>query len=110
MTNELLSTILFIVGLVISTIIIYITTKLLGQKEGIGRAFVTALIGTLVYFVVYFIFGNGVIAAVVGGIIWLIALRALYNIGWLKAFIIAVIVWIAATIIGFLLPTVPGPL
>jgi hypothetical protein len=110
MTNELLSTILFIVGLVISTIIIYITTKLLGQKEGIGRAFVTALIGTLVYFVVYFIFGNGLIAAVVGGIIWLIALRALYNIGWLKAFIIAVIVWIAATIIGFLLPTVPGPL
>jgi hypothetical protein len=110
MTNELLSAILFIVGLVISTIIIYITTKLLGQKEGIGRAFVTALIGTLVYFVVYFIFGNGVIAAVVGGIIWLIALRALYNIGWLKAFIIAVIVWIAATIIGFLLPTVPGPL
>jgi hypothetical protein len=110
MANELLSAILFIVGLVISTIIIYITTKLLGQKEGIGRAFVTALIGTLVYFVVYFIFGNGVIAAVVGGIIWLIALRALYNIGWLKAFIIAVIVWIAATIIGFLLPTVPGPL
>jgi L-lactate permease len=110
MTNELLSTILFIVGLVISTIIIYITTKLLGQKEGIGRAFVTALICTLVYFVVYFIFGNGLIAAVVGGIIWLIALRALYNIGWLKAFIIAVIVWIAATIIGFLLPTVPGPL
>jgi hypothetical protein len=110
MTNELLSAILFIVGLVISTIIIYITTKLLGQKEGIGRAFVTALIGTLVYFVVYFIFGNGLIAAVVGGIIWLIALRALYDIGWLKAFIIAVIVWIAATIIGFLLPTVPGPL
>jgi hypothetical protein len=59
---------------------------------------------------VYFIFGNGLIAAVVDGIIWLIALRALYNIGWLKAFIIAVIVWIAATIIGFLLPTVPGPL
>jgi hypothetical protein len=110
MTSELLSAILFIVGLVISTIIIYITTKLLGQKEGIGRAFVTALIGTLVYFVVYFIFGNGLIAAVVGGIIWLIALRALYNIGWLKAFIIAVIVWIAATITGFLLPTVPGPL
>jgi hypothetical protein len=110
MTNELLSAIIFIVGLIISTIIIYITTKLLGQKEGIGRAFVTALIGTLVYSVVYFIFGNGLIAAVVGAIIWLIALRALYNIGWLKAFIIAVIVWIAATIIGFLLPTVPGPL
>jgi hypothetical protein len=110
MTNELLSAIIFIVGLVISTIIIYITTKLLGQKEGIDRAFVTAIIGTVVYFIMYLIFGNGFIASVVGGIIWLIALRALYNIGWLKALVVAAIVWITATIIGFLLPTVPGPL
>jgi hypothetical protein len=47
MTNDLLSALTFIVGLVVSTIIIYVTTKLFGQKEGIGRAFVTALIGTL---------------------------------------------------------------
>jgi hypothetical protein len=40
----------------------------------------------------------------------LIALRALYDIGWLGALVIAVIVWIAATIVGLLLPTVPGPL
>jgi multisubunit Na+/H+ antiporter MnhE subunit len=58
-TNELLSATIFLVGLVISTIIIYITTKLLGQKEGVGRAFVTAIIGTVVYFVVYLIFENG---------------------------------------------------
>jgi hypothetical protein len=58
----------------------------------------------------YFIFGNGFIAAVVGGFVWLIALRALYDIGWLGALVIAVIVWIAATIVGLLLPTVPGPL
>jgi hypothetical protein len=37
MTNDLLSALIFIAGLVISTIIIYITTKLFGQKEGIGR-------------------------------------------------------------------------
>ncbi len=49
MTNDLLSVLTFIVGLVISTIIIYVTTKLFGQKEEIGRAFVTALIGTLIY-------------------------------------------------------------
>jgi hypothetical protein len=109
MTNHLLSALIFIVGLVISTIIIYITTKLFGQKEGIGRAFVTALIGSIIYFVAYYILGNGLISALVGGIIWLIALKMLYNIGWFKAFVIAVVVWISATIIGFLLPTVPGP-
>jgi hypothetical protein len=110
MTIDLLSALTFIVGLVISTIIIYVTTKLLfGQKGGIGRAFVTALIGTLIYFVAYYIFGKGVISSLVGGIIWLIALKVLYNIGWFKAFMIAVVVWISATLIGFLLPTVPGP-
>ncbi len=109
MTNHLLSALIFIVGLVISTIIIYITTKLFGQKEGIGRAFVTALIGTLIYFVAYYILGNGLISALVGGIIWLIALKVFYNTGWFKVFVIAVVVWISATIIGFLLPTVPGP-
>jgi len=110
MASGLLSVIIFVVGLVISTVIIYITTKMFGQKEGIGRAFAAAIVGAVVYSIVYFFFGNGLVAAVVGGFIWLIALRALYDIGWLKAFVIAVIVWIAATIVGFLLPTVPGPL
>ena len=110
MTNDLLSALTFIVGLVISTIIIYITTKLVGQKEGIGRAFVTALTSTVIYVVVYYIFGNGLLSALVGGIIWLIALKVVYNIGWFKAFVIAAVVWIGATVIGFLLPTVPGPI
>ena len=109
MTNDLLSALTFIVGLVVSTIIIYVTIKLLGQKEGIGRAFVTALIGTLIYFVIYYIFGNGLLSSLVGGIVWLIALKVFYNIGWFKAFMMAVVVWISATVIGFFLPTVPGP-
>lgn len=110
MANELQSVIVFVVGLIISTVIIYVTTKLFGQKEGIGRAFVTAIIGAIVYSVIYFIFGQGLIAAAVGGFVWLLALRGLYDIGWLRALVIAVIVWIAATIVGLLLPTVPGPL
>jgi hypothetical protein len=111
LANEVWSAIVFVVGLVISTVIIYITTKMFGQKEGIGRAFVTAIIGAIVYSIVYFIFGgNGLLAAAVGGFIWLIALRGLYDIGWLRALVIAVIVWIAATIAGLLLPTAPGPL
>ncbi|MEP0826163.1 MAG: hypothetical protein HRF40_11820 [Nitrososphaera sp.] len=110
MANELFSAISFIVGLAISTVIIWITTKLFGQEEGIGRAFLTAIIGTVVYSIVYFLFGTGWIAAIVGGIVWLLALRGLYDVGWLRAFVIAVIVWIAATIVGLLLPTAPGPL
>lgn len=110
MAHPVLSAILFVIGLVISTIIIYIVTKLFGQKEGIARAFVTAIVGAVVYSLIHFIFGNGLVAGAVGGIIWLIALRVFYDIGWLKALVIAVIIWIAATLVGFLLPTVPGPL
>lgn len=110
MANEVFSAIIFVVGLAISTIIIWIVTKLFGQKEGIGRAFVTAVIGAAVYSIVYFLLGNGWLAAIIGGIAWLLALRGLYDIGWLKAFVIAVIIWIAATIVGLLLPTAPGPL
>jgi hypothetical protein len=110
MASEVWSAIVFVVGLAISTIIIYITTKMFGQKEGLGRAFATAVIGTVVYSVAYFVFGTGWIAAIVGGFVWLIALRGLYDIRWLRAFVIAIIVWIAATIVGLLLPTAPGPL
>jgi hypothetical protein len=110
MANELMTAIFFIVGLIVSTVIIYVVAKLFKQKEGIGRAFLTALIGTIVYSIMYFIFGQGWIAGIVGGFVWLLALRGLYDIGWLRAFGIAVIVWIAAIIIGLLLPTVPGPL
>jgi hypothetical protein len=108
--NEVLSAIIFVIGLIISTVIIYIVTKLFGEKEGIGRAFLTAIVGAIAYSIVYFLFGNGWLAAIVGGIVWLIALRALYHMGWLKSLGVAVIIWIAATIVGLLLPTAPGPL
>jgi hypothetical protein len=110
MANEIWSAVIFVIGLIVSTVIIYIVTKLFREKEGIGRAFLAALVGAIVYSVVYFLVGTGWIAAIIGGIVWLIALRALYKMGWLKSLAVAVIVWIAAVIIGLLLPTAPGPL
>jgi len=110
MANELVSAIIFVVGLMISTIIIYIVTKVFGQKEGIGKAFLAAIVGTVVYSVAYFLLGTGWIAAIIGGFVWLLSLRWLYDMGWMRSLGVAVIVWIAATIVGFLLPTVTGPL
>lgn len=110
MAELLTSALIFIISLAISTVIIYIVTRLFGQKKGIGRAFAAAIVGTVVYSLAYFFLGTGWIAAIIGGIVWLLALRTLYDIGWLRALGIAVIVWIAATVVGFLLPTAPGPL
>jgi uncharacterized membrane protein len=100
----------FIIGIIVSTIIIYLITKLFGEREGIKTAFFAAIIGSVVFIVVHFALGNGLIAAAVGGIAWLLALKWLYNMKWLRTIIVAVIIWIVATIIGAVLPTAGGPL
>ncbi len=100
----------FIVGLIVSAIIIYVVTKLFGEKEGVGTALLAALAGAIIYALAYYFLGHGLLAALIGGFVWLLALGGLYKIGWLKAFVVAVIVWIVAAIVGFVLPTVVGPL
>jgi hypothetical protein len=99
-----------LLALLVSTLIIYFVTRLMGETEGILYALLAAIIGTLVYAVAYWLLGNGLLAAVVAGIVWLLALRGLYKIGWVKALVIAVLIWILATVIGYFLPTLSGPL
>ncbi len=90
-------------------VLVYVVTQLMGERGGIGRAFLTSIVGAIVYSIAYALLGNGLVAAIVGGIVWLIALQVLYNIGWLRSLITAVLIWIAVTIVGFVLPTLPGP-
>ena len=88
----------------------YVVTKLLGEKEGIGTALLAALAGAIIYALAYYFLGQGLLAALIGGFVWLLALGSLYRMGWLKALVVAVVVWIVAAIVGFILPTVVGPL
>jgi L-lactate permease len=102
--------IFFLFGLIISTIIIYVVTKLLGEKEGVGTAILTALVGTIIYALVYYLLGEGLLAALIAGFVWLLALGGLYSMGWWRSLGVAIIVWIVAFLVGFILPTVVGPL
>jgi hypothetical protein len=111
----------FVLSWIVSSIIIYIVTKFFGEKKGIGTAFLAALVGAIVYSAVGLILGigllstantiigNGLLAALIGGIAWLIALGSLYKIGWAKAFVIAIIIWFCTYLVGFVLPTLVGP-
>lgn len=110
MATLVATAVFFIVGLIVSAIIIYVVTKLFGEREGIGTALLAALAGAIIYALAYYILGHGLLAALIGGFVWLLALGSLYKIGWLKALVVAVIVWIVAAIVGFVLPTVVGPL
>ena len=94
----------FLISLVISAIIIYAVAAVFGENEGAGTALLAAFIGAIIYGLAYFFLGNGLLAAVLGGIGWVIALGSLYDIGWLKAAVIAVIVWLIATFVSWFLP------
>ena len=109
---NLATLIVFLISLVISAIIIYIVTKIFGEKEGFGTALLAAFIGAIIYAAAYYFLKPelGWLASLIGGIAWLIALGFLYGIGWLKALGIAIIVWIIAAIVGIFLPTMIGPL
>lgn len=104
------SVIIFLVGLLISTVVIYLITFILGQRRGIKLALFAAIVGSIVYGITYAILGNGFLSALLGGIAWLLALKTIYRMSWLKSLIVAVIVWIITTAIGSLLPTAIGPL
>jgi len=104
------SIIVFLIGLVVSTVVIYLVTLFMRQRRSLKLAFFTAIVGSMVYVIAYALFGNGFLSAVLGGIAWLLALKAIYSMGWLKALIVAVGIWIITTIIGILLPTAKGPL
>lgn len=100
-----LSTLLnFIVALIISTIIIYYIARFFGAKDSLTTAVIAALIGTAVYTIFYYVLGHGLIPAFVAGIVWLLALQKLYTIGWFKALVIAVFIWIVTSVVGWFLP------
>jgi hypothetical protein len=84
----------FAIALIISTLIIYVIVTFFGEKEGISTALIAALIGTIAYTIIYALLGQGLLAAFIAGIVWLLALQMLYSIGWIKSLIIAVVIWV----------------
>ena len=56
------SVLIFLIGLIVSTIVIYVVSRFAGTKRGLKVAFFTAIIGSLIYAIVYFLVGNGLLA------------------------------------------------
>ena len=100
----------YVISLVISAVIIHLAVKLFGESEGFGTAIFTALAGTVIFALASYFIGSGWIAALIGGIAWLIALGSLYDIGWMRSLVIAIVIWVFAMLVSQVLPTVAGPL
>lgn len=104
MVSNISTLLSFLVALIISTVIIYYIAKFFGAKDSLTTAVIAALTGTAVYTIFYYVLGQGLIAAFIAGIVWLLALQKLYTIGWFRALIIAVFIWIVTSVAGWYLP------
>jgi len=96
----------FLLNLIASGFIIYLVTKLFGEKEGFGTALLAAFIGSIIFSLGFYLIGIGFVAALISGIAWLIALGMLYKIGWLRSLVIAVFIWLFAIIVSIILPNI----
>jgi len=98
----------FLVAWAISAVIVWVASKLLWAHGGILTAVLAALVGAVIYAVTG-MFLAGLIGSLLALLGWLLALKYLYHIGWLRAGLLAVVIWIFAVIVSFFLPTLPGP-
>ena len=71
--------------------------------------FLAAFSGTLIFSIFNNLFVNNIIKSIIGGAIWFFALKIIYKMKWLKTLLIAFIIWIVASLVGILIPTLPGP-
>lgn len=108
--TQIWTILVFVVGLVVSTVIIFFITKLFGEREGIKYSFLAAFSGTLIFSIFNNLFVNNIIISIIGGAIWFFALKIIYKMKWLKTLLIAFMIWIVASLVGILIPTLPGPL
>lgn len=105
----------FLISLAISTIVIYVATKLFGEKKGLDTAVTAAVCGAVIWAIASYFTSQGWIALLIGGIAWIIALGSLYKIGWIKSFLVTVVIWVIvvwvfAFTVSIMLPTIAGPL
>jgi len=98
----------FLVAWAISAIIVWVASKLLWARGGILTAVLATLVGAIIYAVTG-MFLAGIIGSLLALVGWLFALKYLCRVGWLRAGLLALVIWIIALIVSFFLPTLPGP-
>ena|SRR5206468_7262162 len=103
------SIIIFLVHLLILTLIIYLVTLLLGKRRSMKLALFTSIVGLIVYWIANSLWTNIFVSAFLGGIAWLVALKIIYRMGWIKALIVAVGILIITYIVVAQLSRAMGP-
>lgn len=95
----------FLIRLLISGLIIYLATMLVGKKKRMKTAFITAISGAIIFSVAHYVIDPVMVASILGGIGWLLALQHFYNIGWFRSLVVAILIWFIADIVSSIIPT-----
>lgn len=97
----------FAVSLLIGGFAIHTGAKLAFASKDFSHAVVTALLGALAWAVVDILLSEigagGLLAAVIGLLVWIWVVRWRYGVGWIRASIVAVGAWISALVVLTLL-------
>jgi len=91
MTAEgLTSIIIFLADLMILMVVVYLVTLLLGKRRSLKLALFTSIVGLIIYWIANSIWANSLVSALLGGISWLVTLKTIYRMSWIRALIVAV--------------------
>lgn len=104
MASHGLDTTLFVfaVSLLVGGFAISVGAKLAFKSEDYSHAVLTALLGALAWGLVDAAFARlgveGLVASLVGLLVWVWVVRWRYRVGWIRASVIGVGAWIAAVV------------
>lgn len=94
------SLLVFAIGLLVGGFAIFVGAKVALKSESYSHAVVTALLGALAWVGVDLLFIRvgieGLLASIVGLLVWVWVVRWRYEVGWIRASVIGVGAWIAA--------------
>jgi hypothetical protein len=98
------SVVTFVISLLIGGLGIYVGARILTGAGGFERAVWTALFGALAWAVVSLFVGwvpflGGLLATVLGFVVYLAIINARYPGGWVNATGIALVAWIASVVV-----------
>lgn len=94
------SVLVLAISVLIGGLAIHVGSMFALKTKNLSHAVVTAVLGGLAWAIVSVLFGMvdipGQLASIVGLVVWIAVVGWRYNVGWLRAGLIAIFAWLAA--------------
>lgn len=107
MVNVEISLLVFAVSLLVGGFGIHVGSKVALKSKSFSHAIVTALFGAIAWAIVELAFAEigigGLLSSVVAFLVWMWVIRRRYNVGWLRASLLAFGAWVGAVLALFVL-------